>query len=102
MSIIAVPGQPSITTINPSTTSISLSWSVPSGSVVTSYEVMWTSGECPGGVLSGSTTISGSSVSHTITGLRGDTTYTIIFTAYNSAGNNSIKSVTADTREHGE
>ena len=102
MSIISVPGKPSITTINLSSTSISLSWSVPSGSVVTSYEVMWTSGECPGGVLSGSTTISGSSVSHTITGLRGDTTYTIIVTAYNSAGNNSIKSLTRDTREHGE
>ena len=63
---------------------------------------MWTSGDCPGGVLSGSTTISGSFVNHTITGLRGDTTYTIIVTAYNSAGNNSIKSVTRDTREHGE
>ena len=102
MSIIPVPGQPSINTINLSSTSISLSWSVPSGSVVTSYEVMWTSGECPGGVLNDSTTISGSSVSHTITGLRGDTTYTIIVTAYNSAGNNSIKSVTRDTRQHGE
>ena len=102
MSIIPVPGQPSITTINQSSNSISLSWSVPSGSVVTSYEVMWTSGECPGGVLSGSDNITGSSISHTITDLRGDTTYTIIVTAYNSAGNNSIKSVTRDTRERGE
>ena len=102
MSVIPVPGQPSINTINLSSTSISLSWSVPSGSVVTSYEVMWTSGECPGGVLNDSTTISGSSVSHTITGLRGDTTYTIIVTAYNLAGNNSIKSLTRDTKEHGE
>ena len=45
-----VPGQPSITIVRTFTaTSISLSWSVPSGSVVTSYEVMWqrdTSGEC--------------------------------------------------------
>ena len=72
--------------------------------MVTSYEVMWTSGECPGGVLSGSDNINitSSSVSHTITGLRGDTTYTMIVTAYNSAGNNSIKSVTRDTTEHGE
>ena len=95
-----VPGQPSVT-INPSTSSISLSWSVPSGSVVTSYEVMWTSGECPGGVLSGSDTITGSSLSHTITALRGGTTYTITVTATNPAGSNT-NSRTGETRERGE
>ena len=97
-----VPGRPSITTINPSTSFISFSWSVPSGSVVTSYIVIWTSGECPGGVLIGTDTITGSSTSHTITGLRGGTTYTIRVTASNSAGTNSSNSVTGETEEYGE
>ena len=96
-----VPGQPSITTVNPSTSSISLSWSVPDGSVVTSYEVMWTSGEC-GGVLSNSTTITGSYTSHTISSLRGDTTYTIRVTVTNPAGSNTSNPMTGETRERGE
>ena len=96
-----VPGQPSITTIDPSTSSISLSWSVPSGSVI-SYEMMWTSRECPGGVLNGSATINGSYTSHTITGLRGDTTYTITVSATNPAGTNSSNSMTGETEEYGE
>ena len=97
-----VPGQPSITTVNPSTSSISLSWSVPSGSVVTNNLVIWTSGECPGGVLLGSDTIIGSSLSHTITGLRGGTTYTVTVTATNSAGTKPSNSVTGETEEYGE
>ena len=43
------PGQPTVS-VSTTSTSISLSWSVPDGSMVTSYEVMWqrdTSGECP-------------------------------------------------------
>ena len=95
-----VPGQPSITTVNPSTSSISLSWSVPSGSVVTSYIVIWTSEECPGGVLGGSDT--GSYTSHNITGLRGGTTYTITVAATNSAGTSSSNSMTGETEEYGE
>ena len=99
--LCVVPGQPSITSVTPSTSSISLSWSVP-GSVVTSYEVMWSSGECPGGVLSSSTTtITGSYTSHTITGLRGGTTYTITVTVTNPAGTNT-NSRTGETRERGE
>ena len=97
-----VPGQPSITTVTPSTSSIFLSWSIPDGSVVTSYKVMWTSGDCPGGMLSGSTTtITGSYTSHTITGLRGGTTYTITVTVINPAGSNT-NSRTGETRERGE
>ena len=64
----------------------------------TSYEVMWTSGECPGGVLSGNKTIAGTSISHIITGLRGGTTYTITVNATTSAGTNSV---TGDTKERG-
>ena len=97
-----VPGRPSITTINPSTSSISFSWSVPSGSVVTNYIVVWTSEECPGGVLGGSDTITGSSTSHNITGLRGGTTYTIRVIASNSAGTKPGTSMTGETEEYGE
>ena len=86
--------------ITPSTSSISLSWSVPDGSVVTSYDVIWTSGEC-GGMLNGSTTNTGSSLSHTITDLRGGTTYTITVTVINPAGSNTNYR-TGRTREHGE
>ena len=38
---VPVPGQPRINVTSISSTSISLSWSVLSGSVVTSYEMMW-------------------------------------------------------------
>ena len=46
---------------------ISLSWSVPSDSVVDSYEVMWVS----------STTIGDGSTSYTITGVEAEANYTI-------------------------
>ena len=96
-----VPGRPSITAINPSTSSISLSWSVPSGSV-TSYIVTWVSEECPDGVLSDNDTITDSSTSHTITGLRGSTTYTIRVAATNAAGTNPSDSMTGETEEYSE
>ena len=99
---VLVPGRPSITTFNPSTSSISFSWSVPSGSVVTSYIVIWTSKECPGGVLTGTDTISSSATSHTLPGLRGGTTYTVTVTATNPAGTNRSNSVTGETEEYGE
>ena len=41
LSPVPIPGQMSISVIHITATSISLSWSVPSGSVVTSSEVMW-------------------------------------------------------------
>ena len=39
--IVSAPGQPSVSVTSITATSISLSWSVPSGSVVTSSEMMW-------------------------------------------------------------
>ena len=69
---------------------------------MTIYVVVWTSGECPHGVLGGSDTITGSSLSHTITDLRGGTTYTIIVIARNSAGTKSSNSMTGETEEYGE
>ena len=47
---VPVPGQPHITEISATSTSISLSWSVPSDSVVASYEVMWQSLSRGGGI----------------------------------------------------
>ena len=85
------PGQPSTSVTSKTATSISLSWSVPSGSVVDSYEVMWqrdTSGECPD-EDEGSTTITDGSTDYTITELEEDSTYIITVTATNFIGNTS-------------
>jgi len=62
-------------------TTISLSWSVPSGSVVDSYEVAWM-----GGGIRSSATIIDASTSYTITRLEEETSYTITVTATNAAG----------------
>ena len=64
-------------------TSISLSWSVPSDSVVTSYEVMWRETD------SGSTEMTSGSLtdtSYTIEQLDSTTIYTVTVTATNQAG----------------
>ena len=64
--------------------SISLSWSVPSGSVVASYEVMWgalSSGDGDSGT-SGSIT----STSYTIDELESNTVYSVTVTVTNAAG----------------
>ena len=85
-------------------TTISLSWSVPSGSVVDSYEVMWerdTSGECPD-EDEDSATITDGSTSYTITGLEEDSSYTITVTATNAAGSAASEPVTGMTGEAGE
>ena len=97
---VIVPGQPSVNVTSITATSISLSWSVPSGSVVTSYEVMWTSEECD--VDEGSATITDSSTSYTIESLREGSSYTITVTATNSAGTVPSDSETAETEEDGE
>ena len=83
---VPVPGQPRINVTSISSTSISFSWSVPSGSVVTSYEVMWralSSGDDDGGSgTSGSIT----STSYTIQELESNTVYNVTVTATNAAG----------------
>ena len=102
---VAVPGQPSIIDISTTSTSISLSWSVPSGSVVTSYEVMWqidTSVECSD-EDEGSTTITDGSTSYEIMGLEEDSSYSLTVTAVNAAGSSAVsETVTAMTEEAGE
>ena len=75
------PGQPSVTVSSTTVTTISLSWSVPSGSVVDSYEVVWM-----GSGIRSNTTITDGSTSYTITQLEEETSYTITVTATNAAG----------------
>ena len=75
------PGQPSVTVGSTTATAISLSWTVPSGSLVDSYEVMW---ERDG--TRSSDTITDISTSYTIAGLEEDSSYTITVTASNAAG----------------
>ena len=97
------PGQLDVSVTTIITTSITLSWSIPIGSVVTSYEVMWqrdTTVQCPD-VNQGSATISGSSTRYTITGLEEDSSYDITVTANNNVGS-SEDTVTAMTEEAGE
>ena len=100
---VTVPGQPSVSVGSTIATSISLSWSVPSGSLVDSYEVMWervTSGECPD-EDEGSTTITGATTSQTIMELEEGSTYTITVTASNAIGSTVSDSVSGVTREIG-
>ena len=100
----AVPGQPSVTVSSTTAITISLSWSVPGGSVEDSYEVMWerdTLGEC-GDEDEGSTTITDGSASYTITGLEEDSSYAIAVTATNAAGSAVSDPVTGITGEAGE
>ena len=81
-------------------TSISVSWSVPSGSVVESYEVMWTSDVCPDNILRGSITIT--EMRYTINHLRGSTSYNITVSATNSAGTVYSDTVTGETKGKGQ
>ena len=87
---VPAPGQASVIGVTLITaTSISLSWSVPSGSVVTSSEVLWrvfgssSTTEADGSGTSGSIT----STSYTIQELESGTNYSITVTVANAAGN---------------
>ena len=70
-------------------TSISLSWSVPSGSVVTSYEVTWqalSSGDQANNDGDSGTSGSITSTSYTIQELESNTVYSVTVTVTNVAG----------------
>ena len=95
----AVPGQPNVNVDNTTTTSISLSWSVPIDSVVDSYEVAWVSSECPDDIDEGSATTN--ETSYIIEGLREGANYSITVSATNSAGTSPRDSVTGETVELG-
>ena len=82
----------SVTTVT--ATSISLSWSVPSGSVVTSSEVMWR--EASSGTSEG-TSGSLTDTSYTIDQLESTTIYTITVTVSNTAGTTDSQPVIIST-----
>ena len=93
--------QLSVTVDATTATSISLYWTS-AGSEVDSYEVMWTSDECLGGVDEGSATITDiTETSYIIEGLREGTRYTITVSATNSAVILPSDTVTGDTQELG-
>ena len=114
---VPAPGQPHITTISTTSTSISLSWSVPSDSVVTSYEVVWqeissaiddddgsgTTGSTGGGPTTvsgdGESGTSGSitDTSYTIEELESTTLYTVRVTVTNAAGSIESQPITTTT-----
>ena len=99
-----VPGQPSVSVTSTTATSISLSWSVPSVSVVDSYVVMWqrdTSGDCPD-EDEGSISITDGSTSYMITGLEEDSSYRITVEAMNSIGMVTSNTTTGMTQEAGK
>ena len=94
---------PNASVTSTTASSISLSWTS-AGSMVESYEVMWTSGECSDSdkgsmastngsgsddSLETSVTITGNSTSYTIEGLRADTSYNVTVTAFNAVSNAS-------------
>ena len=84
-------------------TSISLSWSVPSGSVVTEYLIEWQRDTSVGCSDEDQGNITITDTSYTISGLEEDSRYTITVTATNTAGNSEVSnSVTAVTEEAGE
>ena len=103
----AVPGQVMLNEVSTTTaTSISLSWSVPTGSVVTQYLVEWqrdTSVGCTDEDQANTTITDGSTVSYDIPELEENSRYTITVTVSNSAGTAPVSnSVTAVTLVAGE
>ena len=91
------PGQPSVTVSSTTDTTISLSWSVPSGSVVESYEVTW----AREGIRSNTTILDGST-NYTITRLEAEANYTITVAASNRAGSAVSDLVTGTTGRAGK
>ena len=99
LSPVLVPGQPSIREVSITATTISLSWSVPGESVVTSYEVMWQRSSSSAGT---SGEITNSSTSYTIEGLESDTLYSITVRVANPAGSTDWSLVNVATSKEGK
>ena len=101
----AVPGQVMLNEVSTTTvTSISLSWSVPTGSVVTQYLVEWqrdTSVGCTDEDQSNTTITDGSTVSYDIPELEENSRYMMTVTVSNSAGSNGASN-SGTTLEAGE
>ena len=99
MSMITVPDKPVIVSNKTTETTISISWSVPTGSVVEQYEVEWSSHQCPDGQVE---TIARNSSDFTVSNLWPETSYTISVTAINSAGRSTSDNQTLQTLAMGK
>ena len=87
--LVPVPGQPTVNVTSITFTSISLSWSIPNGSVMTSYAVMWralNSGDVTNDDGGSRTSGSITSTSYTIQELESNTVYSVTVTVTNAAG----------------
>ena len=100
VSKISGPGEPMATAVA-GYTSISLSWSAPSDSVVTSYQVEWSSNQCPDDAMQKEAGISNAATSYSIPDLRPGSSYNVSVSAINSAGATSSNVVTLATEEAG-
>ena len=101
-----VPGQPTLNAGSTTATSISISWSVPSGFVVTSFLVQWqrnTAIGCPDEDQDSTTIMDGSLTTYDITGLEEDSEYSVTVTASNTVGSSAVSNIiTGMTLEAGE
>ena len=97
--VCSVPGNPELVPSSTTTDSITISVGYPSGSVVDSYVVMWTSVECSD---NGMMTVDGSPATYTIVALEEGISYMITVRASNNAGSGNSTSITARTNEAGE
>ena len=102
-----VPGQPTLNAGSTTATGISISWSVPSGSVVTSFLVQWQRntavGSCPDEDQDSTTIMDGSMTTYNITGLEEDSEYSVTVTASNTVGSSAVSNTITDmTMEAGE
>ena len=89
ISPVSAPDQPTVNVTSITATSISLSWCLSSGSVVTSYEVMWralSSGDEANDDGGSGTSGSMTSTSYTIQELESNTVYSVTVTVTNAAG----------------
>ena len=98
--MITVPDKPVIVSNKTTETTISISWSVPSGSVVElEYEVEWSSHQCPDGQVE---TVTRNSSNFTVSNLWPETNYIISVTATNSVGKSTSDNKTLHTLEMGK
>ena len=98
--MITDPDKPVIVYKKTTATTISISWSVPSGSVVVDqYEVEWSSHQCPDDQVE---TVTRNSSNFTVSNLWPETNYTISVTAINSAGRSTSDNQTLHTLKLGK
>ena len=91
-SSVSPPTSPTVTVQSVTASTILLTWSVPAGSVVDTYDIEWRSG---GEV--GTATTSGGTSAYTVTDLNSATRYHITVTARNTAGSAQSSTVSAVT-----